>query len=76
MYHPQLLKNPARFRAKMERLKRFSGPSPESQGQNLAVIVSCVPSSLDRGLALSATVTGGALYGCERAADAFTMKND
>jgi len=39
-----------RFRAKREQLETFYGLLPESQGQNLALTVLCVPCSLDRGL--------------------------
>ena len=38
-----------RFRAKKEQLKKIEGLSPESQGQNLAVKVLCVPRLLDNG---------------------------
>ena len=37
------------FRPKREQLQSLEGPLPENQGQNLALTVSCVPSSLDRG---------------------------
>ena len=39
------------FRAKREQLKRFEGPSPEKQGQNLDLTVLFVPSLLDSGCA-------------------------
>ena len=35
-----------RFRAKRKPLERFSGLLPESEGQNLALTVLCVPDSL------------------------------
>ena len=38
-----------RFQAKWEHLTKFSALLPESQGQNLALIVFCVPYSLDSG---------------------------
>ena len=39
----------ARFRAKREQLRKFTGLSPESQGQNLALTVLCVLYSLNSG---------------------------
>ena len=38
-----------RFRTEREQLERFSRLEPESQGQNLALTVVCVPCSLDSG---------------------------
>jgi len=37
------------FQPWIERLRRFEGRLPERHGQNLALTVSCVPYSLDRG---------------------------
>ena len=43
-----------RFQAKSEHIERVPGLLPESQGQNVALTVLCVPYSLDNGMWQSA----------------------
>ena len=56
-----------RFRAKRERLERFHGLLPESQGQNLASTVSYMPLSLDRGWSIYYLYCESATFGEEQA---------
>jgi len=51
--------------AKMERLKMFKGELPESQGQNLALPVLCVPNEYSQGQNLALTVLYVPKYGLD-----------